>query len=85
MEANIHVEVIKEASFDPNFLVRVSYNDGKTQFKNENVSVNRKPPKVDFEYPETLKPILKEIDTQQIELEIMRVVVEWILNISKRF
>jgi hypothetical protein len=80
----ITADVIKDESYDPYFLVKVSYDDGKTHFKNELVSVTRKPPKVDFQYPETLKKILEKVDTQKIELEIMRVVVESILNKSSK-
>ena len=80
LETKIHAEIMKKESSDPYFLVRVSYDDGTVRFKNELVSVTRKPPKVDFQYPETLKPILKKADTQKIELEIMRAVVESLLK-----
>ena len=80
METNIAVEVVKDKSFDPSFLVKVSYDDGKTKFVKEEFSVSRKPPKVHIEYPEQLKKILEKTDTQQIELEIMRAIVEFLLN-----
>lgn len=79
----IKAEVIKDESYDPYFLVKVSYNDGKTRFKDEIVSVTRKPPKVNFQYPESMKKVLDRVDIQKIELEIMRVIVEAILYKTK--
>ncbi|HBR02644.1 MAG TPA: hypothetical protein DD738_08535 [Ruminiclostridium sp.] len=76
----IDARVMQDKSFDPQFVVKVSYDDGKTRFMNELVSVVRRPPKVTFEYSETLKPILTKVDIQRIELEVMRVIVESLLN-----
>lgn len=75
---------MKDKSFDPNFQVRVSYDDGKTHFKNEVISVCRKPPKVKFEYSETIEKVLDKIDVKKIELEVMRVIVESLLTGRRR-
>lgn len=82
METKIHVEVVKDKSFDPNFLVKVTYDDGKTHFKNELLTVSRKPPKVNVEYPASLENIREKIDTKKIELEIMRAIVDTLLSNS---
>jgi hypothetical protein len=84
LELKITAEIVREKSYDPNFMVRVSYDDGKTRFKNELVSVSRKPPRVNIEYPENLAIILEKVDTQKIELEIMRAIVEMLLGNSRK-
>ena len=80
MEVQLNVKVIKEKSFDPNFMVKVSYDDGETCFKVEVVSVSRKPPKVRFVYSETIEKVEDKIDIKKIELEILRVIVESLLS-----
>ncbi len=80
MEVQLNVKVIKEKSFDPNFMVKVSYDDGETCFKDEVVSVSRKPPKVRFVYSETIEKVEDRIDIKKIELEILRVIVESLLS-----
>ncbi|HHY64700.1 MAG TPA: hypothetical protein GX501_06605 [Clostridiaceae bacterium] len=82
MEANISAEVIKEKSYDPNFIVRVSYDDGKIKFKNEMVSVSRRPPRVNIEYPESIKHFLDKINIKKLELEIMKAILETLLGSS---
>lgn len=82
MEIRIKAEVVREKSFDPHFQVRVSYDDGTVRFKNELVSVSRKPPKVNIEYSETIKKYADKIDIKQIELEIMKAIVEFLLSSS---
>lgn len=84
LEKNISVEVIKEKSFDPNFLVRVSYDDGKIRFKNEVFSVLRRPPKVKVEYPVSVENMIENVDVKKIELEIMRAIVDTLLSNSKK-
>ena len=80
MEAQISASIIKEKSFDPNFQVKVSYDDGKTRFKNEIVFVSRKPPKVSIDYPESVLKVRDKIDIKKIELEIMRAIVDTLLT-----
>jgi ABC-type transporter Mla maintaining outer membrane lipid asymmetry ATPase subunit MlaF len=47
--------------------------------------VSRKPPKVNIEYSETIKKYADKIDIKQIELEIMKAIVESLLgNSGKR-
>ncbi len=82
METRVSVEVVKDKSFDPNFVVKVSYDDGKNRFRNEEVLVSRKPPKVKIEYPDHVKKLLDKIDISKIELEIMKGIVEVLLNNS---
>ncbi|MGI6623168.1 MAG: hypothetical protein GX227_02630 [Clostridiaceae bacterium] len=85
MEIKLKAEVVREKSFDPHFWVKVSYDDGTVKFKNELVSVSRKPPKVNIEYSETIKKYADKIDIKQIELEIMKAIVESLLgNSGKR-
>lgn len=78
----IKAEVVKEKSFDPHFLVKVTYDDGITKFKNELVSVTRKPPRVNIEYPDIIKKAIDKINIKQMELEIMKAVVECLLSNS---
>lgn len=85
METSIKAEVVKDKSFDPHFLVRVSYDDGINKFKNETVSVLRKPPRIGIDYPESVQKILERIDEKQLELEIMKAIVENLLNSPGRF
>lgn len=82
MEVKIKVEVVREKSFDPHFQVKVSYEDGIIKFKNELVSVSRKPPRVNIEYSETIQKYIDRIDIKQIELEIMKSIVENLLSNS---
>lgn len=80
MDTTITAQVVKEKSYDPNFIVRVSYDDGNVRFSNEMFTVTRKPPKVNIEYPENVKQILGEIDSARIELEIMKAIVEYLVD-----
>lgn len=82
MKIDIRAEVIKEKSFDPHFQVRVSYDDGTVKFRNELVSVSRKPPRVNVEYSETINKYIDKIDIKQVELEIMKAIVENLLSSS---
>ncbi|MCX7773837.1 MAG: hypothetical protein N2376_12070 [Clostridia bacterium] len=82
METKISVEVLRDKSFDPNFQVRISYDDGKTRFKNEVAYVSRKPPRVNIEYTESVEKVLDKIERKKLELEIMRAIVEVLLNNS---
>ncbi len=85
MKINIKAEVVKEKSFDPHFVIKVTYDDGVTRFKNELISVSRKPPKVNMEYPDTINNVIDKINIKQIELEIMKTIVEFLLiNSAKR-
>lgn len=84
MEAKIKAEVIKEKSYDPNFLVRVSYDDGKVKFRNEMVSVSRRPPKVNIEYPDSIEHLIEKIDVKKLELEVMKAIVEALLSNSRK-
>lgn len=85
MDTNIKAEVIKEKSFDPHFLVKVSYDDGINRFKNEIVSVERKPPRVKIDYPESINKIIDKIDIKKIEIEILKAIVESLLSSATRF
>ncbi len=80
MQTKIKAEVIKNKSFDPYFWVRVSYDDGKNRFIDEMVSVERKPPRVTIEYPESINKMIDKINVKKIELEIMKVIVESLLG-----
>jgi len=84
LEAKIKAEVIKEKSYDPNFLVRVSYDDGKVKFRNEMVSVSRRPPKVNIEYPDSIEHLIEKIDVKKLELEVMKAIVEALLSNSRK-
>ncbi len=85
MEKKIDVSVIKEKSFDPYFVLKVSYQDDQVSFKNAIVNVVRKPPKVKIEYPDEIMPMLSQVDIKKLELEIMHKIVEYLLNASRRF
>lgn len=85
MKADIKAEVIKDKSYDPHFIIRVSYDDGINRFKNEMVSVERKPPRVKFDYPDGIKKIIDKIDVKVIEIEILKAIVESLLNSKTRF
>ncbi len=80
MNKSVKVEVIKERSFDPHYLARVSYDDGTNKFINETVSVTREPPKIEIEYSESIKKIMDQIDVKKIELEIMKAILESLLG-----
>lgn len=80
MKKIIKAEVIRDKSFDPNFLIRVSYDDGTKRFIDEIVSVNRKPPRIKIEYPESIRKNIDEIDVKRIEIEIMKAIVESLLS-----
>lgn len=80
METKIKAEVIRDKSFDPYFLVRVSYDDGKNRFIDELVSVERRPPRVTIEYSENINKMIDKIDVKKIELEIMKAIVENLLS-----
>lgn len=80
METKIKAEVIRDKSYDPHFLIRVSYDDGTNRFIDEMVSVERKPPRVTIEYPESINNIIDKIEIKKIELEIMKVIVENLLG-----
>ncbi|NLX64090.1 MAG: hypothetical protein GX022_04855 [Clostridiaceae bacterium] len=82
MNTEIRAEVIRNESFDPHFMVRVSYNDGKYKFV-EVMPVDRKPPKVTIDYPESVKKIIDKIDVKKIEIEIMRAIVESLLRSNR--
>lgn len=83
MDKWIDVSVVKDKSFDPAFVLRVSYSDGEVSFKNALVNVLRKPPKVKIDYPEDLQPLLSKIDIKKLELEIMNKIVEFLLSASR--
>ncbi|HHU90200.1 MAG TPA: hypothetical protein GXZ22_03965 [Clostridiaceae bacterium] len=83
MKTNIRAEVIRNESFDPYFVVKVSYNDGINKFFDEVVSVERKPPKVTVKYPESIKKIIDKIDVKKIEIEIMKAIVESLLSSNR--
>jgi len=85
LEKKIDVSVIKEKSFDPYFVLKVSYQDDQVSFKNAIVNVVRKPPKVKIEYPDEIMPMLSQVDIKKLELEIMHKIVEYLLNASRRF
>lgn len=85
METKIKAEVIRDKSFDPHFIVRVSYDDGKFRFNDVTVSVLRKPPRVSIDYPESVNKIIDKIDVKKIELEIMKAIVESLLSSTRRF
>lgn len=80
MKIRIRAEVVRDKSFDPYFWVKVSYDDGTIKFKDELVSVSRKPPRVNIEYSETIKKYADKIDIKQIELEILKAIVESLLG-----
>ncbi len=82
MNTEVRAEVIKNESFDPHFMVRVSYNDGKYKFI-EVVPVDRKPPKVTINYPENVKKIIDKIDVKKLEIEIMKAIVENLLGSNR--
>ncbi len=84
MKINIRADVVKNKSFDPYFVVKVSYDDGTNRFVEEMVSVERKPPRVTIEYPETVNKMIDRIDIKKIELEIMKAIVEDLLGPAKR-
>lgn len=84
MEKRIDVSVIKEKSFDPHFVLRVSYQDEHVCFKNALVDVERRPPKVTIEYPDEIMPLLSQVDIKKLELEIMHKIVDFLLNSSRR-
>ncbi len=84
MKINIRADVVKNKSFDPYFVVKVSYDDGKNKFVEEMVSVERKPPRVTIEYSETINRMMDRIDIKKIELEIMKAIVEDLLGPKKR-
>jgi hypothetical protein len=80
METSISARVVKEESHDPEFILKISYNDGVTCFSGETVRVLRKPPRVRIEYPGNIKKFLNKIKRAEMELEIMRAIVEYLLN-----
>jgi len=80
LDLQISVKVLKEKSFDPNFLVKVSYDDGNIRLKDELVSVSRRPPKVKCTYPESIEQVKDSIDIKKLELEILRAIVESLLT-----
>ena len=82
MNTEVRAEVIKNESFDPHFMVRVSYNDGKYKFI-EVVPVDRKPHKVTINYPENVKKIIDKIDVKKLEIEIMKAIVENLLGSNR--
>ncbi|MGI6085181.1 MAG: hypothetical protein ACOYIF_07005 [Acetivibrionales bacterium] len=84
MGTNIKAEVIREKSFDPHFLVKVSYDDGVNRFKNEIVYVERKPPRVKIDYSESIKKVIDKIDIKKVEIEILKAIVESLLSSSTR-
>ena len=79
MKESIRVEVISGKSFDPHYKLRVSYDDGINKIKDEIVSVERIPPKIEIEYPESIKKIMDQIDIKKIELEIMKAIVDTLI------
>lgn len=74
------VSVIKDKSFDPVFQVKVSYEDENVAFRNAIVEVQRRPPRVRFNYPDDILPLLTKIDVKKLELEIMNKIVEFLLR-----
>lgn len=85
MEPMIKAEVVREKSFDPHFMVKVSYDDGINKFTNEIVEVERKPPRVKFFYPDTINRIIDKIDLKKIEIEILKAIVESLLSSASRY
>lgn len=79
MNTEVRAEVLKNESFDPHFMIRVSYDDGKYKFV-EVMQVDRKPPKVTIDYPDSVIKILDKIDQKKIEIEIMKAIVENLLR-----
>lgn len=82
MKTEVRAEVVKNESFDPHFMVRVSYNDGKYKFV-ELMPVDRKPPRVTIHYPDSVKKIIDKIDVKKIEIEIMKAIVEVLLKANR--
>lgn len=79
------VSVIKEKSYDPNFKVKVFYQDGETTLKDIEVDVLRTPPRVEIRYPEEVEALIDKIDRKKLELEILNKVVEHIMiTVDKR-
>jgi len=79
LNTEVRAEVLKNESFDPHFMIRVSYDDGKYKFV-EVMQVDRKPPKVTIDYPDSVIKILDKIDQKKIEIEIMKAIVENLLR-----
>lgn len=84
MATSVKASIIKERSFDPNFYVKVNYEDGTVSFNELIVKVVRTPPKVSFVYPDEIETILGTIDQQRMELELLNCVVAHIMNNAGR-
>lgn len=78
------VNVVKEKSTDPEFILNVSIYDGPFTVTHAPVKVLRLPPKVKFDYSEELENILPFIDQKKLELEILNKVVEYIMQTTDK-
>ncbi len=78
------VNVVKEKSTDPEFILNVSIYDGPFTVTHAQVRVLRIPPKVDFIYSDELENILPFIDQKKLELEILNKVVEYIMQTTDK-
>ncbi|HOQ76176.1 MAG TPA: hypothetical protein PK369_06355 [Thermoclostridium sp.] len=76
----ISVSVVREKSLDPVFKVLVSYRDENVSFRNAEVEVLRKPPRVVIHYPEEVQRVLPQINSKKLELEILNKIAEYLLS-----
>ncbi len=81
---DISVSIIREKSLDPAFKVLVSYRDENVSFRNVEVEVLRQPPKVIIQYPEEVQPVLQQINSKKLELEILNKIAEHLLSSGGR-
>ncbi|HEY8421550.1 MAG TPA: hypothetical protein VIL05_07415 [Thermoclostridium sp.] len=78
------IDLIKEKSMDPVFLLNVSVYGDNVKVVNAKVEVTRRPPKVSFTYPDELKNILPPTEQKKLELEMLNKIVEYLIETAEK-
>lgn len=76
------VDVIKEKSNDPDYIVNVLLYRDSVCINNYHVGLLRQPPGISFHYPGELREMLGKSEQQMLELEILNKVAEYIVETS---
>ncbi len=84
MEPKIKVDVIREKSFDPTFFVKVSYDTDSIHLSSIPVWVERRAPRVTFDFPAVILETLNGNERAKLELAIMNRLLEFIMYNTER-
>jgi len=84
MEPKIKVDIVRERSFDPTFLVRIGYESETVRLIEIPVMVVRRAPRVTFDFPQEISGSLSAGERAKLELAIMNSILAFIMNNAER-